>query len=172
MRVDLAEWLYSPDAVKMETKTSELVIRKQADLVSAGRYHDILDNVLERIADGIPLKTIMLESYPDIPATQYLKWIKSNPDRLKQYYDAQTLSAEGMIYETKDIADGRIDPSEETARSKLRIDTRFKIASFFDRDRFSPTSKLEVTNRIDLRSVLQEAENRIDTIDHQDHSSQ
>lgn len=58
-----------------------------------------------------------------------LNWIKDDDGRLEWYLNALKVKSEVLAHETLDIADGSREP-------KLQIDTRFKVAAKWHRERY------------------------------------
>lgn len=101
-----------------------------------------MEIVIQRVIDGESLKQIATAW--KLPATRFVKWISDDDERLAQYEGALRIRADGLVHEALDIADEQkeavrengttYDP--EVARDKLRIETRIKAASMWDKQRY------------------------------------
>lgn len=105
-------------------------------------------DVLARIADGDSLAELAAERVWSWGALW--AWIQADEERLAGYDAALKARAQMLAFEALAISDeqgcvekdGKVfDP--DVPRDKLRIDTRLKLASKFDRVRFGENTKVE-----------------------------
>jgi hypothetical protein len=90
-----------------------------------------MDELLQRVSEEETLAQVCAAW--DIPHGRVRAWLSSNPDREAAYEAALRIKADGFVAETIRIADdGALDASDK----KVRIDTRFRAASVYDRARF------------------------------------
>lgn len=112
-----------------------------------------MEVVGQRVMEGDTLKKIA-RSW-GVPVMQFIHWITSDPERAAVYEAALRIRADEMIGETLEIADVptvRIDADgmawTNEARDKLRIDTRMKLAAYFDRQRFGDTKSRQTAAKV------------------------
>ena len=93
---------------------------------------------IQRVIDGESLKKIA-KSWK-LPVTRFVKWISDDEKRLAEYEGALRIRADELAHETLEAAAGSIDESTgqptEVARDKLVVDTNFKLAAMWDRERY------------------------------------
>lgn len=68
----------------------------------------------------------------DVPYGRVMAWLMADVERYAVYDRALAMQAKALVSETVTLA----DDGEDTARDKLRIDTRFRMASFHDRSTY------------------------------------
>lgn len=95
--------------------------------------------IVQRIADGETLRDICASR--DVPYSLVAKWIAQTPGLKAQYDVALQLWGDALAQETVAISD-KADP-ENVAGAKLAVDTRMKLASKWDRDRYGEKVKHE-----------------------------
>ncbi|MCR4300713.1 MAG: hypothetical protein NUV51_03810 [Sulfuricaulis sp.] len=88
---------------------------------------------LDRIASGDSPKDIADEYC--IVFGAFMRWISGDEERSKGYAEALRIAAEGRAHECIPIADNEAETAD-TQRDKLRIDTRLRLASKWDRGRY------------------------------------
>ena len=113
--------------------------------------------ICDRIAEGESLRAIALDI--DIAKSTIAGWFIDDKEGVFGHYArARKLQAEHMFEELCDIADdGRNDwmernghqvtDQEALQRSKLRVDTRKWILARMDSNRYSETSKTEISGK-------------------------
>lgn len=92
-----------------------------------------LEVIGQRVMEGDTLKRVARDW--GVPVMQFIAWVTGDPDRNAVYEAALRIRADEMVGELVPIADG----GEDVARDKLRIETRAKLAAYFDRQRFGDT---------------------------------
>ncbi len=89
---------------------------------------EIANIICARIAEGQPVTKIVKN--PDMPsqATIY-QWLKDKPEFAESYARARKDQADTLASEILEIADEKVDGSDQAQRQKLRVDARKWIAS-------------------------------------------
>lgn len=101
-----------------------------------------MEIVIQRVIDGESLKAIARAW--QLPPTRFVKWISDDEARLDQYEGALRVRADGLVHEALDIADEQkfavnkagVPYDPDVARDKLRIETRFKAAAAWDKNKY------------------------------------
>lgn len=101
-----------------------------------------MEIVIQRVIDGESLKQIATAW--KLPVTGFVKWISDDDKRLAQYENALKIRADEIVHEALEIADEQNEVVRENgtsydpdvARDKLRIETRLKTASMWDKQRY------------------------------------
>lgn len=137
-------------------------------------YNDELsDTICERLADGESLNAICKDSSMPAKGTVY-NWL-ANPNLsefLDKYTQARERQAETFIDECVDIADNTASdtivkksksgeefeaPNHEwITRSRLRVDTRIKIAEKLAPRKYTPRKALEHSGKISTSDLTEE----------------
>ena len=108
----------------LQKRLTEIAIHDRQVATDGGWYVSFC----ERVADGEPLYGLAKQE--GLTYGAFLKWVKSDPDRVQMLQDAQAAAAQKMVDESLEIADN-MEP-EEAFKAKLRIETRLKIAGKLD----------------------------------------
>lgn len=114
----------------------------------------IKDAILERLAAGESLRTICADD--DMPCRRTVfSCMAADADFLHRYRAAREAGAEALVDEALDIADDGTNDwmeranggvslnGEAVARSKLRTDTRMRLAAFYNPKRFSERHQVD-----------------------------
>ena len=89
-------------------------------------------------------------------------WITEDEDRYKAYQSALVGIADDLAHEMLDISD---NPSESSAADKLRVETRMKLASKWDRARYGEQTQVQVGGSVSLIALLASLPNGTETIE-------
>lgn len=87
-----------------------------------------------------------------IPLGKTFEWISEDRGRTEQYLNALRVSADSDIHETVTIADGA--KPEDVSVARLRVETRFRRASKWDRGRYGDATEVKHTGSVSLVAVL------------------
>lgn len=114
-----------------------------------------VEEVLRRVMAGTKLSKLCAEIKR--PYTLLYPFLHSTPELKARYEAALAGRADDLMHETLEIADG-VKGAEEPAvvsAAKLRIETRQKIASGWNRERYGDTLRVEktVTHTVDAGLV-------------------
>jgi len=118
------------------------------------------DWVLERVAGGESLGNILNRDprCPDVG--RFIRWIMNDDGRKAQYEKALESYGEIMFIEDMlRIADAD-ESMEDTTRSKLKLETRWKFLAVCNRKRFGDIKQIEQNVTIDLGAAMMAARER------------
>lgn len=99
-------------------------------------FNTVFDTVLDQLSSGKSLAEIIAADHRDIDYARFLNWICRDPERKMAYYNAQEIGTEAISDELLSIVDGTSNPMEDTQRSKLRAEYRWKLISARNARRF------------------------------------
>lgn len=127
-------------------------------------YNDSLAaTICEQIAQGVPATTVCkAPGFP--PYTTLIVWMNEHPEFLEAMARADKSRAEVLIDDSLTIADDATEDwrtvthkgggtsevfnHEHATRSKLRVETRWKLAKCLNRDRFGDNKKLDIEAKV------------------------
>jgi hypothetical protein len=118
----------------------------------------LMSFIVEKLSRGI--KPSLIASDLQVPFMVLWEWLEADPARQRAYNAGWEMFASDMHAETVSIADEAI--LEEVPLAKLRIETRFKAASSYDRKRFGAKLDVEVSNKISVMDALSGARGRVE----------
>ena len=137
------EWLAPPSSTHPLTSTEiDTILADAPQTIRKAREYNfgiIFERILLDIEKGMTLTAVIrntTEREPDVHYHEFRSWIFRNPKRLERFREAQVIGASYIEDEMIEIADAKDAPLEDVQRSKLRIDTRFKILAIQDRKRY------------------------------------
>ena len=121
------------------------------------------ESSLEQIAAGITVEQFC-QRYIDplgrsLSHGRFRAWIYRDEKRRNAFYAAKALAAEAIEDELLRISDGLLldggASTDDTARSTLRIQTRWKLLQVYNRKRYGDVKQVEqtVTSRIDVSTM-------------------
>jgi hypothetical protein len=114
---------------------------------------------LEHLADGCSLSEFCHGYHTPISTSRFRTWMFRDPRRKEAYHAAKALGAETVEDDLIRISDGLrpdLTPTpEETARAKLRIDTRKWLLQVWNRKRYGDVKHIEqnTTTTIDVSTM-------------------
>lgn len=111
--------------------------------------------VLETYSAGGTLKAA-LKAHALHPHSFYT-FLDDNPEIMAKHQAIKRHRADMMVDEAYEIG---TDENAEPRRARVQIDSRIKIAGFYDRQQFGEKIDLTVHNHVDLSAALLEARNR------------
>ncbi len=98
------------------------------------------NTIMEAVAEGTPLRAICKAN--KWPYSYVARWIAENPEVNACYEAALAIWGDSLAQETPGIADDA-EPST-VAHAKLRVDTRLKLASRWNRQRYGETPQIQI----------------------------
>jgi hypothetical protein len=123
--------------------------REEKQLVES-TYEKIFITSLDKVAAGASLRFLAQTDHRNIAVGRFIKWVKSDPHRNRQFEEAQAVAAEILMMESVEIADGIVEDGKmptEVDRDKLRLDTRAKLASFWNPKKYGDVKRVEMTTQ-------------------------
>ena len=137
-----------------------------AELTSVSRETQTLEEMFQRMTSVDPV-TGRVEGLPtickswDVPYGRVLTWLMADAKRYAVYERALEVAAHALVSEVVPIADevaGALQATEVSA-ARLRVDARFRVASFHAREKYGEQVKAEralpaVTINIGVRSSV------------------
>ncbi len=123
---------------------------------------------LELICEGLDLKNALkkLPFQPHLDAGAFMRWMKKRPELYAMYKEAREIRTEVWAGEMIRHATGEEDEdgnayTHDTARSKLIVDTYWKLMAANNRKEYGDTKTIEVNQSISITSALEQAQGRI-----------
>lgn len=150
----LPSWITPPDTALDDTRTPT-----NREFIE-GRFEIAFDVILDLIAEGCMLDGA-LARYP-IPFSpgRYNQWINRSPERRRRYEEAKALRTEVLAGKALAHAEGIANPLEDVQRSKLVVDTCFRIMGADNKQVYGPSTRHEVTHTLSILEALREANGR------------
>lgn len=129
----------------------------------------MIDEICSGLREGITLRQICSRKH--LPNRQtILNWRDSDPELARQLADARARGCDALAEECIEIADnasndyleretseGRLDKTlnaEHVQRSRLRIDTRLKIAAVWNRAEYGEKRDVNVSGSLTLEALV------------------
>lgn len=126
-----------------------------AERTGAENESETMDELCQRVSDGDSLKVVCKDW--DVPYGKVAAWLIDDPARAEKYATALRLSADALAAEAleiadtteagtrvKETADGTETVTEDMlGHRKLRIETRLKLASKWDRARYGDSLQVQ-----------------------------
>lgn len=148
----LPSWMIDPAA-----PPSALPALKRANELAT--FEARFDFVIEQVACGQPLKTLIGEDPRSLDYARFLAWVLKDDKRRERYHEAQRVAAELISTQLLEIADAS-DTIEDVQRSTLRINTRKWYLGVLDRKRFGEVKQIDQTVTIDMVGAMEAARER------------
>lgn len=145
-----------PDWLQTQIPSPPTVI----PLTTEQTFGNMFEMVCDQLAAGYPLSQIISRDHRDIDMARFMRWIYRDEARLGAYHEALRIGAAVIFAQDMlDIADAD-DSMEDVARSKLKLDTRWKYLAICDRDRYGDVKKIDQSVTIDLGAAMMAARER------------
>lgn len=163
-------WLQSLLVDNPETPTitpiptpNEIARLKRQDQLDT--FEAIFEPAIDALSGGTSITKFLSMDHRQPHPGQFMRWIKADPARYRAYLEARDIAAELISNDIIGIADGTDNPLEDVARSKLRVDARKVMMSFDNKERFTTTTKVDVTStNISITAALTTARSRLKQI--------
>jgi hypothetical protein len=117
------------------------------------------EQALEAIADGRSLSEFCSTYHMPVSASRFRTWMFQDPRRKELYHMAKSLGAETVEDDLIRIADG-LNPDgsasmNDTNRSKIQIDTRWRLLQVWNRKRYGDVKHIEqtTTTTVDINTL-------------------
>ena len=119
-------------------------------------FEALFDPAIDALSGGTSITKFLSMDHRQPHPGRFMRWIKADPSRYKQYLDARDIAAELISNDIVGIADGTDNPLEDVARSKLRVDARKLVMGFDAKERFTTTTKIDVSSHqtIDITAAM------------------
>ncbi len=118
-------------------------------------YESIFERALEEVEAGGTIFALIKNDPRGIDYGKFMKWMNLDPERKKRFREAKTNGALAMEDRLLEVAAGK-DGLEDVNRSKLIVDTMWKMMQVNDRDRYSTSVKHEHTVGVDIKKLLED----------------
>ena len=138
--------------LKAHPKTARALLELQ--------YDALFMRSLEEIAGGRTLSQILKEDMRVFEQGAFLRWITRDSERSRLFDEAKSQRSEFWAGETIEIADG-VDSAEDVARSKLRIDTRFRNMEADNRPVYGKSTTVTMGGTISILGAMEIANSRV-----------
>ena len=157
----LPDWLLpqeepTPLELPPQTKQHQKTARELLEL----QYDNLFMRTLEEVASGQTLRQILQNDLRSFEQGAFLRWINKDSERSRLFEEAKMLRTECWAGEAIQIADG-LDSDEDVTRSKLRIDTRFRLMESDNRPVYGKNTTVNVGGTISILGALEQAKNRV-----------
>jgi hypothetical protein len=140
----------------VEDIEAQRLLRKEQEQL----YGIAFEHFLEGPSSGRPLDEMIAEYHTPIRASLFRAWIYRDENRKKAWLTAKALGAEAIEDEMVRIADGSNSPMETEARTKLRLDTRWRLMAVNNRGRYGDVKQIETRSTTVDASTLSSSELR------------
>ena len=139
---------------------AEIARIKQQDQLDT--FEALFEPAINALSGGTSITKFLSMDHRQPHPGQFMRWLKADPDRYRQYLYARDIAAELISNDIIGIADGTDNPLEDVARSKLRVDARKVMMSFDNKERFTTTTKIDVSSHqtIDVTAAMAPALSR------------
>jgi hypothetical protein len=121
----------------------------------------LMSLIVEKMSEGTKPSDVARDLH--LPFLVLWNWLAAEPKRQQLYNHGWEMYASDLHAETIQIADEATVEDVQVAR--LRVDTRFKAASSYDRKRFGTTVKHDVeVVGVDIKQLLEQRRQRIENV--------
>ena len=138
-----------PPELPPQTKQHQKTARELLEL----QYDNLFMRTLEEVASGQTLRQILQNDLRSFEQGAFLRWINKDSERSRLFEEAKMLRTECWA--------GGLDSDEDVTRSKLRIDTRFRLMESDNRPVYGKNTTVNVGGTISILGALEQAKNRV-----------
>lgn len=108
-------------------------------------FEALFEPAIDALSGGTSITLFLSFDHRAPHPGRFMRWIKADPTRYRRYLEAREIAAELISGDIVGIADGKDNPMEDVARSKLRVDARRATMSYDAKERFTTTTKIDVS---------------------------
>lgn len=122
--------------------------------------------IMSRIASGFTIEKALVEDHREIDPGPFVAWMKRSKDRWRIYEEAKEIRSE--VWASRAIAHAAGDFLEDIERSKLQINTLFRLMEADNRKVYGKSQNIEVNQTVSITAALTAAQQRSGlTLDHE-----
>ena len=99
------------------------------------QFENLFETALDRLSLGHQLIDICDDDPRQLPAAEFMRWIKKDKERYARYKESQEIAAEFLVYSALKAANGN-DSMNDVNRDKLIAETSLKIAGAWSPKRY------------------------------------
>ena len=108
------------------------------------QFENLFETALDRLSLGHQLIDICDDDPRQLPAAEFMRWIKKDKERYARYKESQEIAAEFLVYSALKAANGN-DSMNDVNRDKLIAETSLKIAGAWSPKRYGKEQGLPNT---------------------------
>ena len=159
MPTALPEWLQAlddPQPFPQPTSTPTLTAGQQIQLRKQDRldtFEALFEQAIEAVENGEGISLFLSRDHRGVTPGKFMRWILTDPTRESRYKEACRVAAHLMRGDILAKADGTDQTIDDVARSKLAVDTRFKLMALADPKEFITTTRVDVTGHQSISLV-------------------
>lgn len=126
------------------------------------QFEVVFPRVMDMIAGGYRLDLAIAELPIEIDGKGFATWINRSSERREIYKQAKEVRAEIWADQIVKHALGEeVGAMNDVARSRLIVDTYWKLMGSDNRKQYGDTKQIEVTQNISITAALEQARNRV-----------
>lgn len=144
----LPDWLSMPDLPERERP------------LPIAQYEVAFPRILELLCSGYTLKKALDEYHYPIDSGAFMRWIRAKAERRNLYKEAEEVRSEAWADLALTHSLGE-DTFHEVTRSKLIVDTIFKLIGSQNRKKYGDVKQVEVSHNVSMSKALEDANRRI-----------
>lgn len=161
MAAELPDWLTAGDPPAPNPS-------REANKLACVQFDVFLPRILDRLCEGWTLSKAIKELPVALDHGAFMRWLRKNPEKYELYKEAKEIRTEawaGKIIEhaLAEWDDGRLN-IEDTARSRLIVDTYKWLMGADNRKQYGDTKTVEVNSNISITAALAQANERVGQI--------
>ena len=142
----LPPWLAAITPAEPETPVMSLAEIARVKLNDQlDTFEALFEPAIDALSGGTSITLFLSFDHRAPHPGRFMRWIKADPQRYKRYLEAREIAAELISGDIVGIADGKDNPMEDVARSKLRVDARRATMSYDAKERFTTTTKVDIS---------------------------
>lgn len=153
---------YDPNGLPSWLTAGDLPKPKPSPIIE--QFEIVLPRVLELICGGATLRNAMRELPIVIDSGAFIRWLKRKPDLYDLYKEAKEVRTEVWTGNMLDHATSS-DSLEDVNRSRLIVDTYWKLVQAENRKTYGDTKTVEVTGGISITAAIKDAQARVLSIE-------
>lgn len=130
---------------------AKLVQLRKQDMTDT--FEALFEQAIEAVENGEGISLFLSRDHRSITPGRFMRWILTDPTRESRYKEACRVAAHLMRGDILAKADGTDQTIDDVARSKLGVDTRFRLMALADPKEFITTTKVDVSGHQSISLV-------------------
>lgn len=130
---------------------AKLVQLRKQDMTDT--FEALFEQAIEAVENGEGISLFLSRDHRGVTPGKFMRWILTDPTRESRYKEACRVAAHLMRGDILAKADGTDQTIDDVARSKLAVDTRFKLMALADPKEFITTTRVDVTGHQSISLV-------------------
>lgn len=151
-----------PDWLSTNPKELPVPVTKEGKALLFQQFEIAFPRLMEMVCEGYTIGKAIAALPEPIDHGAFMRWLKKKPDLYEIFKEAKEVRTEEWADRIIRHAEGMDEGFQnDTPRSKLIVDTYWKLMAADNRKQYGDTKSIEINQSISITSALEQANQRV-----------